>query len=368
MEALRRDDADVSIVFMTANGIGYQDKVHDPFFAADQDCYWFMENDRNFTFCSPNHSTFCFACSKQTSFTLIYLDVNVMACADQHQFCNPNNDRCTDLTSYSTAIDLAITIGFNAVQLSIVDLLAFQLYESSLDDTLARRGGSALRAQEMLHDIISDPLPDDQWMIEVDSWFNTGLVRLQKFVVGYAAGPRDVIDPAYILKPDDSLSKSMCRNQKVHSTGGTINFSVLGLALVVIICSILILTNLVLETIVGFIQRRYKTGSYRRLQWIVDGKLQLQRMAFEAAGMGTWSGGATPVPITRLGEKFGLPRDTDPDHPRLQDYMKAQGGGGRGEGDAGEEIELARLIRHKTNSTETSTQHQMFEVAGVWSP
>lgn len=350
---------------MTANGIYYEDTVHDPFFAADQGCNWLMVETRNVTYCNPTYSTFCFVCSKQISLILIYVDVNVMACADQHQFCNPNNDQCTDLTSNSVAVDLATTIGLNAVQLFIVDLLAFQLNESPLDRTLARRGGSALRAQEMLHDIASDSLPDDQWMIEVDSWFNTGLARLQKFVVEYAAGPQYVADPAYIMKFDDALGKSMCHNQMVLSTGDTISFSVLGLALVLIICSILILTNLVVETMVGFIQRRYKTGSYRRLQWIVDGKLQLQRMAFEEAEMGTWSGGAAAVPVTRLGEKFGLPRDTDPHHPRLQDHMKAQGSGGRGQGDAGEEIELARLIRHKTNSTETSTQHQMMEVARI---
>lgn len=284
---------------------------------------------------------------------LISIDVNVMACIDQHQFCNPRNDRCTDLTSSLTAIDLADSIGMNPVQEFIVGRFSFQLLFSSLYSNLAGRGVSALRAQEFVHDLESDPLPDDQWMIEVESWFNTGLARLQKFMVEYAAGPQNVIEGAQIFKANSSISKSMCRNQKVHSKGDTINFSVIRLALVLIVCSVLILTNLALETIVGFIQKRCKIGAYRRLQWIVDGKLQLQRMAFEQSGMGTWSGGAAAVPVTRLGEKFGLPWYTDANHPRLlPDDMKAQVGGGGGFG-GDEEIELAGLIPHKTYSTES---------------
>ena len=189
-------------------------------------------------------------------------------------------------------------------------------------------------------------------MIEVKSWFDTGLARLQSHMVEYAAGPQNTLEGSYVQKFNGLISQSMCRNQKVRSTGGTINFSVLGLALVLIVCSALILTNLALETMVGFIQRKCRTGAYRHLQWIVDEKLQLQRMAFEAAGMGTWSGGDAAVPVTRLGEKFGLPRYTDRSHPRLlPDYMKAQAGGGGGYyGSGSEEIELAGLIRHKTRS------------------
>lgn len=278
---------------------------------------------------------------------IFYLDVNVMACVDQHQFCNPNNDQCTDLTSSTTALKLAQTIGMNPVQDFIITRFSFQLLHSSLDLSLAGRGSSSLLAQEVVHDLRSDPLPNDQWMMEVQSWFNTGLAKLQRFMVEYSAGPLNMIDGGYILKFNDSIGESMCDKQMVHSRSDTTSFSVLGLALVIIIGSILILTNLVLDTIVGFLQREFKTGNHRRLQWIVDEKLQLQRLAFEEARMGTWSGGAAIVPITRFGEKFGIPVDTDPDHPRLQDRMRAT---------SGEEYESARLMHDKTNTRETTTQ------------
>lgn len=279
---------------------------------------------------------------------LISVGVNIMACVDQHQFCNPNNDQCTNFTSSTAAFELAESIGMNFVQRFNMFRFGHQLMYSSLHSSLAGRGGSALRAQELVENLQSQPLPNNQWMIEVQSWFNAGLARLQRNMVEYAAGPPDMIDNGSLLKFNHPLEDIMCHNQMVHSTSETTNFSMLGLALVLIIGSIVIMTNLLLDTIVGFIQRRFKTGDHRRLQWIVDEQLQLQRMAYEEAGMGTWSGGAAPVPITRFGEKFGIPPDTDPDHPRLRDRMEVTG--------SGEETESARLMRDKTNSTETTYQ------------
>lgn len=57
MEALRRDDADVSIVFMTPNSISYDDMVHDPFFAADELNNSFMLDGQNITYYISNYCT-----------------------------------------------------------------------------------------------------------------------------------------------------------------------------------------------------------------------------------------------------------------------------------------------------------------------
>lgn len=292
-----------------------------------------------------------FSCTVMASSTgmLIFVVVSIMACIDQHQFCNPNNDQCTNLTSSAAAVKLTKTIGMNLVQQRIIWRFKFHLLYSSLDSSLAGRGGAALRAQEFVHDFQSDHLPHDQWMIEVESLFNTGLAKLQRNMVEYAAGPQRVIDGGQMNTFGDPISISMCRKQMVHSTSNTTNFSVLGLALVLTIGSALVLTNLVLDRVVGYIQQRYQTGNHRRLQWIVDEKLQLQRLAFEEAGMGTWAGGAAAVPVTRLGERFGIPRNANPDHPRLREPvgMRATGGG---------EYESARLMHDKISSTETTVQ------------
>ena len=45
--------------------------------------------------------------------------------------------------------------------------------------------------------------------------------------------------------------------------------------------------------------------------------LQLQRLAYEEIGLGTWSGGAKSIPTTLAGEELGVLDLTDLDHPRL---------------------------------------------------
>ena len=53
------------------------------------------------------------------------------------------------------------------------------------------------------------------------------------------------------------------------------------------------------------------------MQWTLDGKLQLQRLAYEEAGQGHWNGGASSVPVTRKNDLLGIPEGVDTTHPRL---------------------------------------------------
>jgi hypothetical protein len=54
------------------------------------------------------------------------------------------------------------------------------------------------------------------------------------------------------------------------------------------------------------------------VRWQLDSKLQLQRIAFEEAGLGVWQGGADQVPTTMIrGQKIELPEEWDEVHPSL---------------------------------------------------
>lgn len=207
------------------------------------------------------------------------------------------------------------------------------------------RGSSALRAQEGVYELTQGPLPPNQWMIEVDSWFAVGMAKLQQLVVQYAAGPSVVLDGTYIQKPADAIGQAMCRRQIVRNgAGGTISFSVVGVVIILVVGTGAIVMNLFLDIIVGFFQRKFGAlgGDYKRLSWVVDDKLQMQRMAYEEAGMGVWKGGADAVPVTRFGDRFALPREVDRDHPRLGtghgrvENVEAGMGMGEGEGLMGE--------------------------------
>ena len=109
----------------------------------------------------------------------------------------------------------------------------------------------------------------------------------------------------------------MCKNQIIRSPGGTVSFSVLGLCIIFIIGGILIVTSFVMDTLVGYIRRRLEWKKYKSLQWTLDEKLQLQRLAYEEAGQGHWDGCAGSVPVMKKDDRIGVPKHVDAVHPRL---------------------------------------------------
>jgi hypothetical protein len=98
--------------------------------------------------------------------------------------------------------------------------------------------------------------------------------------------------------PTDPVVAQMCSNQLVRSDGQHQSFSVLGLTLVLILGGIIIILGMVTDTVVGWLQTLLG-ARYRRTQWILDEKLQLQRAAYEGFGVGgAWEGRMDGVPTT----------------------------------------------------------------------
>ncbi|KAI9756864.1 MAG: hypothetical protein M1815_002651 [Lichina confinis] len=256
-----------------------------------------------------------------------------MGCTEQYQFCNPVNGRCTDLmgTTLLTEGDDAI-IGLNPVQEVIRARIGFAALKSSIHYHLSSRGANALRAQEAVSGADQTPLPPNQWTIEASTWFSVSLASLQKQMVEYATGPATTVSDPRRQIPPGPMGRMMCSNQKVRATDGSISFSVLGTCIILVLGMAIVLTSLCVDSVVGWIQHRVlRRGVHRRLQWILDETLQLQRLAFEEAGMGTWSGTTASVPVTRAGELLGgFDATIDPDHPRLSRAMAGGGGNGGG--------------------------------------
>jgi len=61
--------------------------------------------------------------------------------------------------------------------------------------------------------------------------------------------------------------------------------------------------------------RKYQ---YSSLEWAVNENFQQQRLAHEATGFSTWSGGTELVPVTERGELLAPLDVTDPTHPKLR--------------------------------------------------
>ena len=298
---IHRDDADVTLVFLAANAIKFLEPNSDPLFSA------------NFKVEVPGID------GADNSYYSSDEYVDLLACTDQFQYCDAEDDRrCTPLTGYMQAWTAINATGMNSVQGLVANRIALYTRELSIHHAIGGRGAAALRAQELVSDRTQQALPDNQWQIEVSSWFATGLAKLQRAIVEYASGPSHLVPGTYVQKPDGPISEAMCYAQKVAITANTVSFSVLGLSLVLAIGAVIIFVYLVLETVVALIQKRLRWGDYRRLRWVMDDKMQLQRMAFEEAGMGgSWSNLTGAVPVTGKGAVFGSLSHVDPEEPRL---------------------------------------------------
>lgn len=78
------------------------------------------------------------------------------------------------------------------------------------------------------------------------------------------------------------------------------------------------LLELIIEPIVQFFQKRRKKSPYSRLEWSANEVLQMQRMAHEALGAGTWTGGTDDIPTTERGEHLAMLDISDENHPLLR--------------------------------------------------
>lgn len=80
----------------------------------------------------------------------------------------------------------------------------------------------------------------------------------------------------------------------------------------------MIIVSYTLEYIIHRIQTRRKLGAYQRLEWITNETLQIQRLAHEEAGYGTWMRTAEDYPVTTPGARLAKLDISEPEHPRLE--------------------------------------------------
>ena len=182
--------------------------------------------------------------------------------------------------------------------------------------SVSSRGANALRASETVSDLSQIQLPNTQWMTEVNTWFAVSMAKLQQKVIEYATAPGSVTDGMILSRPLPAQEK-ICKNQIVRSFNGTISFSVLGVAIILIVGSLLLSISLILPLLVGALRHVFKWKKHKGLQWTLDSKLQMQGLAYEEAGQGYWTGGASSVPVTRENNLLGMPEGVDAHHPRL---------------------------------------------------
>lgn len=94
--------------------------------------------------------------------------------------------------------------------------------------------------------------------------------------------------------------------------------------------TLITLLSYTLESVIVWIEKRRKIIKYSRLEWFTSEKFQLQRLAHEELGVGTWDGctGVRTTPVTGKGQLLAILDIEDPEHPRLKVETKESAAGG----------------------------------------
>jgi hypothetical protein len=126
------------------------------------------------------------------------------------------------------------------------------------------------------------PLPNNQWMLEVSFWFAISLAGLQQAIVEYATGPSanhllkgNTVPLNKIGDPSSPVTNAICNNQKIKSIGEYQNFSVLGLCCIIIIGGTIMLVSLYVESLIELAQRKMDRGWEGRTRWMADSNFQV---------------------------------------------------------------------------------------------
>lgn len=331
MENVPKDqiDRDLDLFILSAPGVVYRYETDDPWFSAHQ--------PSNFSkiFASAFNGTEVFTRDEPAG---------VIACTSQVQYCNPSlpeATRCEPVSSYESSYFNSSTEIFpNTDRLSMSWAKNISIGSIGIQISLPYQtaGIAALRARFGLRvGMQNNPLPSNQWQIEMEHLFQASIASYQFVFTETANGPLTPDIEEQVQRPLDKPSRSMCRNQvwknfhprdiflltrvqKIISSR-YYSFNVLGMAIILALGTTIIFLDYTIEYIVEWIDRRLRKTThertYARLEWASNSTLQLQRLAHEELGLGTWRSCAGQVPVTEPGEKLGLLDVTDEHHPLL---------------------------------------------------
>ncbi|KAL9625381.1 MAG: hypothetical protein Q9160_000444 [Pyrenula sp. 1 TL-2023] len=328
---LQQDDAEMAVFFLAGNNVRFLGPVDDEFFAA--------------------HKPSVVARPDSPSGAQVYqFDdpvVHALGCTIRDQICL-SKDRCTPLTEWTQAITAAVNLTVSDMQRESFKAwsISNDALGSTIYNTVVTLGFNGLIARKTFSDGVQRPLPPDQWQLEVEHWAAAVMAMFQRVSIEQATGPADTSMYKHISRPSTKIQKHLCESQKVRSTSHT-SFSVLGLSITLILGGAIILLELVDEPLFRFIQRRGKFGSYKHLEWISNETLQLQRMAHEEVGAGTWTGTDESLPTTSRGERLATLNIDDRKHPRLVFGSAGSAVGKSSDSDFGDE-------QHHPLSTQTT--------------
>lgn len=203
---LSRTDADVSLFFLEAAGIGYIPQVDDP---------WYSAHIKGYVISTNNDSD-----ASDPGSILAYLQdeaASVMGCTTQIQFCYPgrtDGPECLPMSGLWEVTQNIETLWANSsnetkILMNWASRMIYD-YHVPLAKIVDIARDSALLAKQHLGPFSS--LPDDQWEKEVLLWSSASVTSFQSMYVQMAMGskglPQEFTEP-----PKHEMEWKVCRNQ-----------------------------------------------------------------------------------------------------------------------------------------------------------
>ncbi|KAI0972391.1 hypothetical protein F4678DRAFT_478828 [Xylaria arbuscula] len=352
IDPMFREDGDVVLIFLSGEGV-----IH----VAPSTDEWYNV--------SPTQSNISTSTSSEVDPTAIYLPrdpASPLGCVDQYQFCFKDAQHCGPLASIRDAVTGAAHF-FNTTFDDFIANFAnttsagqFNFFMSafrdnqyaSLYEILAQLGSESLASKNSLSAGLQGPLPANQWQLDVIYWSEIVKASIQAaFLDMVYFNPANASQLQLRRGFTAPNTKGLCNNQKIKSTSYA-SFSVFGLLFTFVVGGLIILTSYLLEPISKLLHKKWGFKTYAHLEWTTNATLQLQRLAHEELGFGTWSKGTGEIPTTAPDDSLACLDISNAKHPVLISPHKQANSAG--EIDHDESVELLSL-EHVYDETSSSS-------------
>ncbi|KAI0817298.1 hypothetical protein GGR55DRAFT_11801 [Xylaria sp. FL0064] len=315
-----REDADTILHFLSGNGVVFSQ------FSADE---WYRL-DTNPVITPVNEDP-------KTIFLRQYVPeepASPLGCTNQYQFCNAafkGTSGCGPLaslldaiagaapffeTTYAEFANRSFTNEAGALFLYFAHMY-FSTSSPSTSDVVNQLGATALTSQKTLIAGLQGPIASHQWQRDVIHWWDISMAVQQSASLSQAYFPDDSNLRAARFNYTAPEFQKLCSNQKIRTTAYA-SFSLFGLFFTLTAGLLLTLVSYLIEPISGWLYKRKGYNRYPHLEWTANSTLQLQRLAHEELGFGTWSKGTKTIPVTKPDQLLGSLDISDPKHPVLR--------------------------------------------------
>lgn len=199
IKGLYRPDSDLTMIFLSANGLQYPQMIDDDWYSAHKPSDLPLDSVSS---------------EKRSKVSSYYADepASVLGCNSQYQVCDLQNDPSQGCSRLHSADDVEGELK-SPITKTILNWM-WSPDRPSVYYVLEAIGITSLTSRFRLLEDFSGPLPDNQWHLEVENWHNIALAGVQGNVVARTAGPGDTnIFQNFWRKPETDIQRSLCKNQ-----------------------------------------------------------------------------------------------------------------------------------------------------------